>query len=249
MSRDNGIIEAFTDLAPKYESTVDSELSKFWGWRYDDFVNHLIELTPIKPDDQILDIATGTTVIPRKITDRIKTNKPIHGLDITLAMLKRAKKIIAADYSPKDFCLVCASALSMPYKGDVFNVVLCGLATHHMDARVLLSEMVRVLQDNGELAIADVGGSPMWNFPGIKFLFKLLALVYYAFQENMTRAWAEASAVTNIRPVEEWYDLLVELGFKDISITRLRSKYTWLPKPMLIRASKSNFGGENEPSE
>ena len=249
MSKDNLIIETFSELVPRYENVIDSELNRFWGWRYEDFVDHLIELTPIKPDDQILDIATGTTVIPRKITDRIKRKKPIHGLDITLGMLKRAKKIIAADYSPKDFCLVCATALSMPYKNDEFDVVLCGLATHHMDARVVLSEMARVLRYNGELAIADVGGTPMWNFPGIKFLLKLIALIYYAFQENPTRAWAEATAVSNIRTVDEWYDLLVELGFKDIRITRLRSKHTWIPKPMLIRACKNNFGGENGPNE
>jgi ubiquinone/menaquinone biosynthesis C-methylase UbiE len=249
MSKDNLIIETFSELTPRYESVMDSELNRFWGWRYNDFVDHLIDLTPIKPDDNILDIATGTTVIPRKIKDQITSNKPIHGLDITLAMLKRAKKIIASNYSPEDFCLVCASALAMPYKNQVFDVVLCGLATHHMDARVLLSEMERILQDHGKLAIADVGGSPMWNFPGIKFLVKLLTFIYFATQENVTRAWAEATAVSNIRLVDEWYDMLVEFGFKDISITRLRSKFFWIPKPMLIRASKNFFGGENGSNE
>ncbi len=245
MSKDNLVINTFSELAPRYENVVDSELNRFWGWRYQDFVDHLIELTPIKPEDKILDIATGTTVIPRKVRDQVKPIKPIHGLDITLEMLKRAQKNIAVDYLQEEFCLVCASALSMPYKNDEFNVILCGLATHHMNARMLLSEMERVLRHNGELAIADVGGSSTWNFPGVKFLIKLFAFIYYAFQENFTRAWAEATAVTNIRTVEEWYDLLVELRFENIRIIRLSSKFFWIPKPMIIRASKNNFGGKN----
>jgi ubiquinone/menaquinone biosynthesis C-methylase UbiE len=245
MSKDRLVIDTFSELAPRYEKVLDFELNRFWGWGYEEFVDHLIASMPIDPGDQILDIATGTTVIPRKISNLYSPNKPIHGLDITLEMLKRARKLIEADHSPGDFCLVCASALSMPYRNEVFNVVICGLATHHMNAREMLSEMARVLQPNGELALADIGGSLKWNLPGIRLVFRLLAFLYYAFQENLTRAWAEASAVTNIRPIEEWHDLLVDLGFENISITHLRSKYKWMPKPLLIRASKNNSGGEN----
>jgi ubiquinone/menaquinone biosynthesis C-methylase UbiE len=221
------------------------ELSRFWGWRYGDFVDHLIQMTPMKPEYKILDVATGTSVIPRKIKDRLNTTTPIHGLDITPAMLKRARKIIAKEYSQDDFCLVCATALSMPYRNDVFDVVICGLATHHMDTRVMLSEMVRILRENGELAIADVGGSMFWKLPGIKFILRLIAFIYYISCENVKRAWAEATAISNIQSVDEWYDLLVEVGFKNVTITRLRSKFIWIPKPVLIRASKNTFGGEN----
>lgn len=245
MKKDNLVIETFTELAPRYEKVIDSELNRFWGWRYEDFVDHLIEMTPISSNDKILDIATGTTVIPRKICDRFNPNRPIHGLDITIEMLKRAKKIIATGYSQDDFCLVCASALSIPYQSERFDVVLCGLATHHMEAGVLLSEIARILRGNGELAIADVGGSPALNLPVARWFYKILAFIYFSFQENIRRAWAEADAVTNIRTVDEWYALLDEAGFENIRITRLRSKYIWIPKPILIRASKNTCGGKN----
>jgi ubiquinone/menaquinone biosynthesis C-methylase UbiE len=242
MSRKNGIIETFTELAPRYESTLDSELSKFWGWRYSDFVDHLIRMTPIQQSDIILDVATGTALIPRKISNLINKNGPIHGLDITPAMLERAKGKIDENNLPDRFRFVCASAMSMPYTKGAFDVVLCGLATHHMDVHVMLSEMSRVLRDGGELAIADVGGSPWWNFPGIKFLIKILAFIYYSFQENLKRAWAETQGVSNIRSAEEWYDLLHETGFEGIKISRLRSKFPWFPQPMLIRSNKKTTG-------
>jgi len=38
--------EAYTDLAPRYEKTVDDELRTFWGWSYEGFVDHLIQHPP-----------------------------------------------------------------------------------------------------------------------------------------------------------------------------------------------------------
>ena len=242
MSDDDRIVETFTELAPRYEEVVDAELSAFWGWRYSDFADHLLEMTPINHEDRVLDVATGTAVIPRKLQGRLGNDVPIHGLDITPAMLSGAQHIVAAQKSPHRFCFVCASAMEMPYQSERFDVVTCGLATHHMDAQEMLNEMYRVLRSRGQLSIADAGLSSVWNFPGIKLLLKLAAFVYYIFKENLNRAWAEAKAVSNIRLVEEWHEMLAALGFTDIKITRLRSKYFWIPKPMLIRATKHKTG-------
>ena len=243
MSDDDRIVETFTELAPRYEAVIDTELSRFWGWRYTDFADYLIKMTPCHPGDRILDVATGTAVIPRKIHDTKKPLYPVHGLDITHAMLRRAQNAIAHRHSPDHFCLTCASGMAMPYRDEYFDVVLCGLATHHMEARTMLAEMYRVLKPDGELSISDVGGSPWWRIPGLKFVIKLFAFFYYLIEENPTRAWAEAQGVSNIRNVDQWYGMLQEQGFEYIRITRLKSKYSWIPKPMLIRASKNNSGG------
>ncbi len=90
MSEKQAIIEAFTDLAPRYEQTVDGELRRFWGWSYDGFIENMINMTQFQPDDVVLDVATGTGVIPRKLVGRGKISGQIIGLDITLAMLQRA---------------------------------------------------------------------------------------------------------------------------------------------------------------
>jgi ubiquinone/menaquinone biosynthesis C-methylase UbiE len=222
---------------------MDNELARFWGWRYSDFADNLLGMTPIQSQDRILDVATGTAVIPRKIANDNHRSVPIHGLDITPAMLKRAQAAINGNHAPETFCLVCASAMEMPYRDGFFNVVLCGLATHHMDSDKLLAEMYRVLDNGGELAISDVGESPLWGLPGAKLLLKIFAFVYLSLHENSTRAWAEVDAVSNIRTLEEWHASLAALGFENIRITRLHSKYFWVPKPMLIRATKNHSGG------
>lgn len=234
------IIESFSELAPRYEAVVDTELNRFWGWQYSDFADFLLEMTPIGPEDRILDVATGTAVIPRKIAHQNHRTNAIHGLDITPAMLRRAQKAILVEQPPERFSLVCASAMEMPYRDGFFDVVLCGLATHHMDARDLLSEMYRVLKAGGEISISDVGSSPWWRFPIVKFLLKIAAFIYFSLEENITRAWAEADGVSNIRTAEEWHAILRDLGFEKIQITRLHSKNRWIPKPIHIKASKNS---------
>ena len=33
------IIETFSELSSRYEEVVDAELSTFWGWKYDSFID------------------------------------------------------------------------------------------------------------------------------------------------------------------------------------------------------------------
>ncbi|HLO15787.1 MAG TPA: methyltransferase domain-containing protein [Anaerolineales bacterium] len=243
MSDKEHIIETFTELAPRYEEVVNAELNRFWGWSYVGFVNRLIEMTPVSERGRILDLATGTGVIPIKlITEGFSRNR-IHGLDITRSMLARARnKVIAAEIQDK-VDLVCASAVEVPYASESFDLVTCALATHHMDVKLLLSEIYRILHKGGMLSIADVGGSNLWKSPSVKFFLHIAAFVYFLFKENINRAWAEAEAVSNVRSKEEWLELLIEAGFQDIKITKLKSKHRWIPEPLVIQAIKHNSGG------
>jgi demethylmenaquinone methyltransferase/2-methoxy-6-polyprenyl-1,4-benzoquinol methylase len=243
MGNKENLIETFTELAPRYEEVVNAELDRFWGWSYVGFVSQLIQSTPIPENGRMLDLATGTGVIPITVaTERGGPNR-VHGLDITMSMLVRARKKLVSGNIHNQIDLVCASAMDIPYANSSFDLVTCALATHHMDVKLLLSETWRILKDGGALSIADVGGSDLWKSPVIKFLLRIAAFVYFLFTENISRAWAEAEAVSNVRSKEEWFDLLVEIGFKNISITKLKSKYRWVPEPLVIQVIKSNSGG------
>jgi ubiquinone/menaquinone biosynthesis C-methylase UbiE len=160
-----------------------------------------------------------------------------------MSMLARAKKKLVAGAIEGRVDLVCASAMDIPYASRSFQLVTCALATHHMDVKLLLSETWRVLRVEGVLSIADVGGSNLWKLPIVKFLLRIAAFLYFLLTENIHRAWAEAEAVSNVRSKEEWFDLLIEAGFQDIKITKLKSKHRWVPEPLVIQAVKPNSGG------
>ena len=238
MKDPNVVIEAFTELAPRYEQVVDNELNRFWGWSYVEFVDRLIELTPLSDGDIILDLATGTSVIPRRLVERMKKEYRVVGLDITPRMLRRGKEKIDQDKAYINIHLTCGDAMVMPFSKESFNVVMCGLATHHMNVPRMLSDIKRVLKNGGRISLADAGGSPLWRFFVIKLVIRIAAFLYFLVVENNSRAWAEAAAVSNIRTAEDWNAILSQVGFVDIQITRLHSKRFWMPDPLVLEATK-----------
>ncbi|MEA3376799.1 MAG: class I SAM-dependent methyltransferase [Chloroflexota bacterium] len=83
----NGVVEAFTALAARYEEEMDRELRMLWGVGYDAFVARLTELAAKAPGGRVLDVATGTARIPAAMADGSDGTGRIAGLDITWRML------------------------------------------------------------------------------------------------------------------------------------------------------------------
>jgi len=231
------VVEAFTELAPRYESVVNNELNKFWGWSYQGFINFLIENTSISDGELLLDIATGTGVIPRAVM-QANPNVKIVGIDITQAMLRHGKQKLGEGLFGKKVFLTTGDAMHMPYAPSSFDLIMCGLATHHMQVDQLTAEIYRILKENGRFSLADVGGSKLWRNPVVNFFIKILAYLYFLITENKDRASAEASAVSNVFTPEDWQQKLSKVGFKEIKITLLKSRKFWVPDPLLIQAKK-----------
>jgi len=139
--------------------------------------------------------------------------------------------------------LACGDAMGMPFKKDAFDVIICGLATHHMNVPRLLFEMRRVLKLGGALTIADVGGSLRWKLPGVRTLIKIATFFYFLVTENIFRGWTEASALPNVYTAEEWQSSLRESGFTGIRVAELPKSHAWIPSPLLITAKKPNGKG------
>jgi|LGVE01.1.fsa_nt_gb ubiquinone/menaquinone biosynthesis C-methylase UbiE len=228
--------EAFTEFSSHYEETVDGELNTFWGWSYQSFVDQLVDRTEILENQKILDIATGTLVIPRKILKKKIPGVHITGLDFTESMLRQGKKKIAGSDFTSSISLTCADAMAIPFSGQTYDVVVMGLASHHMNIPLMLSEMKRVLKPGGLLSIIDVGTSPLWELTVVKLFMRVGAFFYFLIKENLLRARAEAGAITNLRSPEGWLAELQTAGFSNIRIHKLRSKYRWIPEPLSIQA-------------
>ena len=237
MEQEQVIQEAFTQMAPDYEETVSQELRRFWGWDYQGFVDMLLKMTPIQEEDQILDVATGTAVIPIHILKNHGLPHNITGLDITYSMLTKAQQRLDSHHLQSKVDLTCATAMSMPFAAASFSLILCGLATHHMDVPVLIAEMKRILKPGGRIAIADVGGAAVWRLPVINQLIRTAAFLYLLPREGIARARVEAGALSNVKTPDEWHHILSDSGFIEIYIRKLQSKYAWIPDPLIIRAT------------
>ena len=239
MNEKDVLTKAFSEMAPHYEETVNNELQTFWGWGYENFIDELVNNIPETQGALILDLATGTGVIPRKLQKRIKGFKKIIGLDITPKMLKCAAQKEKGKEEPSQIALTCASAMQLPFKTGSIDLITCGLATHHMQIPQLLAEIKRVLKPGGHFVLADVAASPVWKNPLINGFLRILAFIYFLPSEGLSRARAEAGALSNILTASEWQKTLIQTGFEIETTQNLFSKNFWAPKPLVLRAKKS----------
>jgi ubiquinone/menaquinone biosynthesis C-methylase UbiE len=233
------VTRAFNDLAPRYEGVVNSEMQRFWGWTYASFVARLLECAGIRDGDTVLDIATGTSVIPVALLKMGHNPRQVIGLDIAFAVLKAGQhKLGRLDLPRKELIRpLCASAMSIPLRDACVDAVLCSLATHHMDVAVLIAEMARVLRPDGRMTVADVTGATSWWKSKLAIsIFRALAFLYFLPRGGFSRAAAEADAVLNVYSVEQWRAALEQRGFADIDVVRLPARYAWFPNPWIITA-------------
>ena len=244
-STEEFVTEAFQEMAPDYEKKVDGELRRFWGISYGEFVDSLMNHFTPSPGDFVLDVATGTCVIPRSIIKNFQSPPRIVGLDLTRGMLIYGAKNLNAESTKCMPALVNANAMQMPFSSKSFNWLICGLATHHMNPPIMLAEMHRVLQNGGNLLLADVGGAENWSNPIFKWIIGLFTVVYFSIVESYSRAQAELSALPNIYTIEQWKQQLNKAGFSEIEITTMNSRFFWIPKPLIIQAKK-NVEGRND---
>ena len=93
---------------------------------------------------------------------------------------------------------VCGSGMQMPLSADSFDVVMCGLGTHHMDVPRLLAEIRRVLRSEGHLVMADVGAPAPWRTLWGRALVWMMIRLIRTFWRS-ARVEAEADAIPSIR--------------------------------------------------
>ena len=235
MARHDAVHQAFTELAPRYEEAMDRELGGFLGQGYAEFVDALLEAADVEEGGSILDVATGTALIPRRLADRVQSPARIVGLDITPAMLEQGQSRLSSGKYPAVISLVCASGIQMPFPQGLFDLVVCGFGTHHMELSRLLSEIRRVLKVGGNLVLADVGLPAWWRAFWAGALLEGLLFAYRLVYRN-ARAQAEAAALANVRTAEEWHALLLDSGFIKVDIAESRTRRRWYPRALTMRA-------------
>jgi len=232
------IIETFSEMATRYEQLMNSELRRFWGIDYYSFIQEVLGEITTDHSYKVLDIATGTAFIPRNLINNGTNFSGITGLDITLDMLKNAKRLLGNTSQVENVDFVCASAHAMPFKSACFEIAICCLATHHMSVDRLLTETYSSLKPGGKFYIGDVGGSNKWKIQAVRSVIKIFAFFYFLFTENYSRARAESEAVANVMTSKEWYELIRTKGFENILIREVQSSKFWAPNPVIIEATK-----------
>lgn len=242
------IVEAFTQLAPRYERTMDRELRFMWGLGYRDFVIRLVQTAEIADGDRVLDIATGTAAIPQGIGADPERRAHILGLDITPAMLQHGARDLADRVTHSRIDLVCGSAMALALADDACDAVLCGLGMHHLDVAQTFAEIRRVLAPGGTVVMGLVGIPDFWRTRWGEKLLSGGIRAFYRMTHGGPRADAELEAFYNLHTGEEWCEFLCRFGFADVQIEAVPSRFGWGPNALFVRARLVDSGCRQEPA-
>jgi ubiquinone/menaquinone biosynthesis C-methylase UbiE len=116
-----------------------------------------LELASPETADRLLDVATGTGALLRRLATRPVLPGRVVGVDASRAMLARAPEL------PAGWQLVVADATRLPFAQGSFDVLTAVYLLHLLDqpARAaVLSEAARVLADGGRLVVVTVTAPP-----------------------------------------------------------------------------------------
>lgn len=154
----------------------------------------------IKPGDSVLDVGSGSgaDVLVASIKTGIDGN--VYGIDITPAMIKKARKNIAKS-SFQNIQIIEGRADDIPLDSNSIDVVTSnGVINLVPDKEKAFSEIHRILKPGGRIQIADI----------------VLSKPVSEKSKSNAQLWAEC--IVGAEPVEVYLELIRSAGFKNVSV-------------------------------
>jgi len=111
----------------------------------------------VAPGDRLLDVGTGPGYLALAASKLVAPGGTAIGIDASPEMIDRARMRAERAHSEAEYRV--ATAESLPFDDDAFDVVVSRLVLHHLPGDVkgqALAEMARVLRPGGRLLIVDL---------------------------------------------------------------------------------------------
>ena len=117
----------------------------------EDALRMIVEAARPGPDDRLLDVACGPGLVVCAFAPHVQAAT---GIDVTPAMLKRARKL--AEKLLANVAWQHGDVYSLPYDDASFTIVTTRFSFHHfLDPAAVLREMVRVCVPGGRIVVVD----------------------------------------------------------------------------------------------
>lgn len=200
---DTRIVKAYGHCSRKYSSIIEPTLKPM--------ADKIINLARIKGSERIMDLATGTGLIARKV---VHANISIIGVDISLGALRTAQSL-----SGGKIPFIVGDAHQLPFIGNYFDLVICGLSlSHFSDISIALREVRRILRLGGRFIAS------AWSMekedPSYSAVFNVLEKYFKAEEKQFEvsldeETWADVARVRQV---------LKQTGFSEFKVRTLPLK-------------------------
>ncbi|MCM1496325.1 MAG: class I SAM-dependent methyltransferase [Bacteroides sp.] len=121
----------------------------------DEFYNHILTLGLCKDGQKVLDLGTGTGVLPRNLYTH---GADFTGIDISENQIKQAEALAKACHMNIRFA--CMPAEALPFPNDNFDVITACQCFFYFDHAVLAPQIHRLLTSDGSLVVMYMGWLP-----------------------------------------------------------------------------------------
>ncbi len=200
---DRRIAKAYGLYSHKYSSIIEPTLRPM--------ADEIVNLARIQGPERIMDLATGTGLIARKV---VHANFSIIGVDISLNALRTAQSL-----SGGKIPFIVGDAHQLPFISSYFDLVTCGLSlSHFSDILIALREIRRILRWGGRF-IASAWGSEKED-PSYSAVFKVLEK-YFEVEEEQFEVSLDEAMWADVRRVRQ---VLRQAGFGEVKVSTLPLK-------------------------
>src|SRR5512142_725225 len=122
---------------------------RLWSAQFEAVARRIWQLAAPRTGDSILDIGTGTGILPAVLTEFFPPPKLLAGCDRSGGMLRRARSRAA------QLLAVAADATALPFASESFDRVAASFVVSHVpDYRLVFREAFRVARRSGLFAVS-----------------------------------------------------------------------------------------------
>ena len=171
------------------------------------------------PRDYALDVATGTGLLATDLARSLPANGLVVGVDLTLSMLKTARKRLRDKDLQHRVDWVLARAENLPFRSESFDSATISLALRNVSsARDTLVEMSRSTRPDGTVASLDFTRP---NNPFFKIIYyDYLLGIFPLLGRIISKAWGDTLAylgrsILRARTGEQVSKLMTNVGLEN----------------------------------
>ncbi len=230
MNNKDVVKKQYEAWASTYDLDKVEIIKKDTGIELEEFVNRILENCQLKKGQEILDVGVGTGLISMSISKRLAGNCKILGIDITDAMLTKAKNNIKRESLGDIISLKKASAENLPVENTSYDLVVCVFTIRHTYIERTLREFMRVLKPKGRVVIVDIYAPERWRSLSARIVMPIFKLLF------MRKKEMSAEKRSELLTLAEWKTQAMEIGGTEVKIENFPhvDEPEWKPGKMII---------------